>query len=199
MRPLEHLYSVRCYSTCSLAKIVIDCFAHCMAMFCRTSRLKDLFGPLRLVCVFVVVYRHWSVAFECQIKTHDVCLPKAAVAVEKSPSSPGASAVEQEKRESKKKVEGMCWWFTENPPTKVTLLLVYPVGNSVFGVCFNVIFLVDVVFSLGLWLSVTRRMLQPKLVLFQSAQCIWSDWRVCCLWSSDDNNVKQSEGKKVLL
>lgn len=128
MRPLEHLYSVRCYSTCSLAKTVIDCFAHCMAVFCRTLRLKDLFGPLLLVCVFVVVCRHWLVAFECQIKTHDVCLPKAAVAVENSPSSPVASAVEQEKRESKKEVEGMCWWFTENPPTKVTLLLVYLLG-----------------------------------------------------------------------
>lgn len=67
------------------------------------------------------------------------------------------------------------------PTNKSDVAACVSVGNSVFGVCFRVIFLVDVVFSLGLWLSVTRRMLQPKLVLFQSAQCIWSDGRVCCL------------------
>lgn len=68
------------------------------------------------------------------------------------------------------------------PTNKSDVAACVSVGYSVFGVCFSVIFLVDVVFSLGLWfLSETRRMLQPKLVLFQSAQCIWSDGRVCCL------------------
>lgn len=135
--------------------------------------------------VSVVACQRWLVAFGSQTKTRDVCLPKAAVAAEKFPSSPVASAVEQEKRESNKEVEGMCWWFRETHQQRNGAACV-SVGNSAFGICFCSIFLVEVVFSLGLWLlSVSRCMLPPKLVLVSVGSVTWSDGRVCCLWSSE--------------
>lgn len=172
---------------------------------CRTS-LADCFWSVSSFGLWVMIWEFANV----RLNTHSICLPKAVVAAEKFPSSSVAPALEHEKQESKKRVEGMCRWFTETlvwSECERDLVVVSGfVGNFDFGVCFWVDFFVDVVFFVFVAFISTSTYFAPSFIMnlrgigfIQSSIFGPKGKKACCLWSRDCNSRKPSERKKVVL